>query len=1225
MANNAKVKLPYPLDEFRTALEHELTTIKKNGQSSIILTNGHSMPSATGFWYHFDIEAMPRIPADVPSKLRVGKLSYDVTVVSCSDSDIIIMSGQRIESDIAKATLDVGAEIVIEKLIERIEKNASTNNVFGSKMLSMPIDRQFQKLTCEYDSITTSDLSPEQLSAVKNAFSYDISYIWGPPGTGKTKTIANLIGRLAKENKTVLMVSHTNIAVDGAVDKANHHICKSYDDASYPILRYGSYKGEVSQATLESHVKALSKDYYAAKENLEKNKADKLEQYSKLCRAIAIFVWKENTKIDTLVELNKSYTSKQSIENNIIEELERVKEKHASLAKNPDVVKYTAISSSYSAHCLKRIELNSCIVSSKEQYAKFQRELSDISDEILKHEELASLEEALTHCYSDSEYANRIDRLQKEKQLVIAEKSTQEARKNESEELIHKYSEKGTIGRLLSGKKAIASAEEELKSAEAAISLSITKLSDIDALIRSVSDERSQAAQLHLRISSISVNGTLDSCRHNQQRITLRLSALSMGISAEEAELTELERLIASEQADLAHLPDECFQYSDLSKKIANLEQNLHDVRSEKSLIFNSLTTVLSEEKTYAVQLGEQVPDNISNAIDALAAILSSALNEINGFSSKKQIEHDIETAKQVIENITKEIDTINDKLRRIEEEILKSIPIIATTLTKAFIDEVIQSRKFDTVILDEASIASIPSLWCSALTCQSHLLIVGDFLQLPPICMTSNDAVSAKWLGTDIFHILQIDQKLKRGQIPENLSILRHQHRMEKAFADIVNNFYYGAYNSKLKSNDNDKKRVDDRQKFNYWYRPTHSEKEVRLIDTSALNAWVTSVPTGKTSSRLNCFSAALDVALAFKALENVLSEGLISTILSASADKSKPSVCIITPYKPHADYLNKLIQLEYKTRQIEDNGYIKAGTIHSFQGSEADVVIIDFVVDQPHFKTNLFLPENAEYNYNTELKQMFNVAITRAKFKLVFVCNFKYCINHAKGNHFGKLLNYLSKYETESALQLFPTLRYFSPVSLHMNLNSDNVQVFENAEIIHGISEDISKSQNRVIIYSPFITDDGISRLLPILSDAVRSRGVSTYVITKSRKHTKCSDEVYYQRKHAFTSHGIKFFQKGDMHEKIVLIDGIMWYGSLNPLSYTGRTGETMMRICDDAIIGMIMKAMQINNIFREDEPPKCPKCGSDMMIAEGINGVPYWKCSSCKSTMKVKQTSE
>ena len=58
-----------------------------------------------------------------------------------------------------------------------------------------------------------------QFQAVKNAMSSQISIIEGPPGTGKTQTILNIIANIVKSGKTVAVVSNNNAATDNVYEK----------------------------------------------------------------------------------------------------------------------------------------------------------------------------------------------------------------------------------------------------------------------------------------------------------------------------------------------------------------------------------------------------------------------------------------------------------------------------------------------------------------------------------------------------------------------------------------------------------------------------------------------------------------------------------------------------------------------------------------------------------------------------------------------------------------------------------------------------------------------------------------------------------------------------------------------------------------------------------------------------------------------------------------------
>ena len=58
-----------------------------------------------------------------------------------------------------------------------------------------------------------------QKAAVEAALTHQVSIIQGPPGTGKTQTILNIIANLLLANKTVLVVSNNNSAVENVAEK----------------------------------------------------------------------------------------------------------------------------------------------------------------------------------------------------------------------------------------------------------------------------------------------------------------------------------------------------------------------------------------------------------------------------------------------------------------------------------------------------------------------------------------------------------------------------------------------------------------------------------------------------------------------------------------------------------------------------------------------------------------------------------------------------------------------------------------------------------------------------------------------------------------------------------------------------------------------------------------------------------------------------------------------
>ncbi|MDR0672727.1 MAG: AAA family ATPase, partial [Zoogloeaceae bacterium] len=77
-------------------------------------------------------------------------------------------------------------------------------------------------------------VNASQLVAVERAFVSQVSLIEGPPGTGKTQTILNIIANVLVRGKTVAVLSNNNAAVENVYEKLN----KSGLD--YLVARLGS-------------------------------------------------------------------------------------------------------------------------------------------------------------------------------------------------------------------------------------------------------------------------------------------------------------------------------------------------------------------------------------------------------------------------------------------------------------------------------------------------------------------------------------------------------------------------------------------------------------------------------------------------------------------------------------------------------------------------------------------------------------------------------------------------------------------------------------------------------------------------------------------------------------------------------------------------------------------------------------------------------------------------
>nr|WP_239587436.1 AAA domain-containing protein [Bacillus pakistanensis] len=104
----------------------------------------------------------------------------------------------------------------------------------------------------------------------------EVTYIWGPPGTGKTYTLARTAAYHYGEGKKVLILSHSNAAVDILLLEMNLFLKEKKKWKSGEIVRYGaSTKDEIREEPdllLQFIIEKENPKYLEKREKLEKNR-----------------------------------------------------------------------------------------------------------------------------------------------------------------------------------------------------------------------------------------------------------------------------------------------------------------------------------------------------------------------------------------------------------------------------------------------------------------------------------------------------------------------------------------------------------------------------------------------------------------------------------------------------------------------------------------------------------------------------------------------------------------------------------------------------------------------------------------------------------------------------------------------------------------------------------------------------------------------------------------
>ena len=83
-------------------------------------------------------------------------------------------------------------------------------------------------------------LNQLQSEALEVVSKNSVTYIWGPPGTGKTTTMGSIVAALASLGQKVLLVSNTNLAIDTALERCLDRFSDVKELSGGEMLRLGT-------------------------------------------------------------------------------------------------------------------------------------------------------------------------------------------------------------------------------------------------------------------------------------------------------------------------------------------------------------------------------------------------------------------------------------------------------------------------------------------------------------------------------------------------------------------------------------------------------------------------------------------------------------------------------------------------------------------------------------------------------------------------------------------------------------------------------------------------------------------------------------------------------------------------------------------------------------------------------------------------------------------------
>lgn len=716
----------------------------------------------------------------------------------------------------------------------------------------------------------------------------------------------------------------------------------------------------------------------------------------------------------------------------------------------------------------------------------------------------------------------------------------------------------------------------------------VRKKEELEEQLKSAKDAESFWSWWHDRLTrAAELRRKSEDAENRINSVQQRISVLDSQIESGERELESLEgKLEEARNAGILRRLFAGLNPERIQRQVSQKRAEVQGLKNEKARLLDELQSTRSDLAEYQKNLTA-----VTREMSLRAPI-----------PSESQAAAELEKSQARVKELETQLEEIRKQLAELPKQVIREARVVGATLSKIAVTEELYTSSFENVIADEVSMTPQPHLWfCSSLATQ-RVVLLGDFRQLPPICIAGDSAVAAKRIAKNIYEEAGIIDQDGRVSINDpRLCTLRKQYRMHACIGELANKLVYEADGNALI---HDPKDIERGMKAN-----PESGTPLVLVDTSQIDPWCARQVPG--FSRYNIYSAMVAVRLAEQ----------------AATSHPEVEVGIISPYAAQARLLHELVKERDLTRRV------KVATVHRFQGGEKDVIIVDLVDGKP-FKPGFLLTQN-------NARCFLNVAFTRAKGKLILVSNREYFSKYfAENSYLGNALQVTHEYFSEHVTPIesqklvqgfldpeFAQLTAWSKSGLDLG-NLREFTMHTEASFYPAFLADLESAKNEVIIFSPFVYEARTSQLVPALR-ALIERGVSVYLVTRPPKKRSSEEKSLIQ---ALQELGITVVPRDEqLHEKFAFIDEcVAWFGSLNIMSHS-RTTDFMVRFNSQAITGCLMEFSRVRNLIRKQEQQdernellqrvleallaclpvsNCPTCGTRLVLRHGRFG-PFFAC--------------
>jgi hypothetical protein len=282
-----------PINEWQTALREEVSFLKSNGGSLYTIINGKFLyKDSVSSVYLFTVVSEVFFQDGTPVRLELGNTSVYGEILSAEGFEIELKIESYIGEEVKEAKMYSEPWQLLVELSNRLDeiKESETKRKRVKYLINGNSKPKHEQKVLEKGK-----------ELLYRSFLNQTTYIWGPPGTGKTYNLSRIVANHCMKEKSVLVMAHSNAAVDVLMAEVTQFLedKKKFEEGN--LLRYGFSRDEA----ILSHSCLLSNKLVERKHPELKKDREMLEERRKQLKEKATKERVTRQEEKEISELNK--------------------------------------------------------------------------------------------------------------------------------------------------------------------------------------------------------------------------------------------------------------------------------------------------------------------------------------------------------------------------------------------------------------------------------------------------------------------------------------------------------------------------------------------------------------------------------------------------------------------------------------------------------------------------------------------------------------------------------------------------------------------------------------------------------------------------------------------------------------------------------------------------------------------------------------------------------